>query len=93
MYVTAEMIMKIAGLITAAGTIVGVITAVYKMIARDKKQSKIIKEVQAEQLVICKGLRGALQGLIEQGCDGPCREALSLLDEHLNQRAHNTDVK
>lgn len=93
MYVSFELVIKFAGLITAIGTILGVITTVYKVIDRDKKQSKIIEEIQEEQLIICKSLRGALQGLIEQGCNGPCKEALKLLDDHLNQRAHTKDVK
>ena len=42
--------------------------------------------------VICYGLRGALQGLIEQGCDGPCKDALAMLDKHLNKGAHKTDL-
>ncbi len=93
MSITMDNVIKIAALITAAGTIIGVFTAIYKVIERDKRQSRIIEELQAEQLVICKGLRGALQGLIEQGCNGPCKEALSLLDEHLNHRAHNANMK
>ena len=38
--------------------------------------------------VICYGLRGALQGLVEQGCNGPCKDALARLDKHLNKSAH-----
>ncbi len=34
------------------------------------------------------GLRGALQGLVEQGCNGPCKDALDKLDKHLNKSAH-----
>lgn len=37
---------------------------------------------------ICYGLRGALQGLVEQGCNGPCKDALDKLDKHLNKSAH-----
>ena len=45
-----------------------------------------------EQSLICYGLRGALQGLIEQGCNGPCKDALEKLNEHLNQEAHHNDL-
>lgn len=48
--------------------------------------------MQEEQTLICYGLRGALQGLIEQGCNGPCKEALAKLDKHLNQKAHGQDA-
>ena len=93
MLITWDLIIKAAAVITALGVIIGVITAAYRTFIRDTKQSKIIEEMQAEQLIICKGLRGALQGLIESGCNGPCKEALSLLDEHLNERAHKPDLK
>lgn len=29
-----------------------------------------------------------MQGLIEQGCNGPCKDALNRLDKHLNKSAH-----
>lgn len=44
--------------------------------------------MQEEQTLICYGLRGALQGLVEQGCNGPCKDALARLDKHLNKSAH-----
>ena len=30
-----------------------------------------------------------MQGLIEQGCNGPCKDALDKLDKHLNKEAHH----
>lgn len=47
------------------------------------------RDIQHELTVICYGLKGALQGLIETGCNGPCKEALKLLDKHLNKAAHD----
>lgn len=92
MYIDADTIIKAASLLTAVGALVGVIIAIYKIIDQDRRQSEIIKAMQAEQTILCYGLRGALQGLIEQGCDGPCKEALDKLDKHLNQKAHTTDL-
>ena len=46
-------------------------------------------ETQEELQILCYGLRGALQGLIETGCNGPCKDALGLLDKHLNKSAHD----
>ena len=66
--------------------------SLYRASERDRKQSEIIKEVMAEQSLICYGLRGALQGLIEQGCNGPCKDALEKLNKHLNQEAHHNDL-
>ena len=33
-------------------------------------------------------MRACLMGLVEQGCDGPCKDALNKLDKHLNKAAH-----
>ena len=42
--------------------------------------------MQKEQRIICEGLKGALEGLIENGCNGPCKTALQKLEEYLNER-------
>lgn len=92
MYIDADTIIKAASLLAALGALVGAVVAVYKVLESNKKQSEVIKAIQDEQTIICYGLRGALQGLIEQGCDGPCKEALTMLDKHLNKGAHKTDL-
>ena len=92
MYIDAETIIKAASLIGALGALVGAVIAVYKVYESNKKQSEVIKEIQEEQTLICYGLRGALEGLIEQGCDGPCKDALNLLDKHLNKSAHRPEL-
>jgi len=89
MYVDLAMVNEIAKLIGSIGVIAGIIIAIYKFCERDKRQSKIIEAMQKEQTLICYGLRGALQGLIEQGCNGPCKDALNKLDKHLNNEAHH----
>ena len=60
------------------------------MKALREEDAKRHAETQAELQIICYGLKGALQGLIETGCNGPCKEALKLLDKHLNKSAHDT---
>ena len=92
MYIDADIIIKAASLLGALGALGGVVIALYKQYESNKKQSEVIKEIQEEQTLICYGLRGALEGLIEQGCDGPCKDALNLLDKHLNKSAHRPDL-
>ena len=92
MYIDADIIIKAASLLAALGALTGAVIAVYKQIESNKKQSEVIKEIQEEQTIICYGLKGALQGLIEQGCDGPCKEALTMLDKHLNKNAHRPEL-
>ena len=92
MYITADTVIKFASLLTAVSVVVGAIVTVVKVFQRDKRQSEVIKLIQQEQEILCIGIRGALQGLIEQGCDGPCKSALKMLDEHLNDRAHKPEL-
>lgn len=92
MYIDADSLLRCSAIISALGVIGGVVVSVVKMIVRDKRQSEIIKAMQEEQKLICYGLRGALQGLVEQGCNGPCRDALEKLDKHLNREAHHREV-
>ena len=92
MWIDVDTIIKAAAFVTALGVLGGVAVSLYKASERDKKQSEIIKEMMAEQSLICYGLRGALQGLIEQGCNGPCKDALEKLNKHLNQEAHHNDL-
>lgn len=92
MWIDVDTIIKAAAFVTALGVLGGVAVSLYKASDRDRKQSEIIKEVMAEQSLICYGLRGALQGLIEQGCNGPCKDALEKLNKHLNQEAHHNDL-
>ena len=92
MYIDADTIIKAASLLGALGALGGVVIALYRQYESNKRQSEVIKEIREEQTLICCGLRGALQGLIEKGCDGPCKEALQMLDRHLNRSAHKPDL-
>ena len=92
MYIDADAIIKAASLLGALGALGGVVIALYRQYESNKRQSEVIKEIREEQTLICCGLRGALQGLIEKGCDGPCKEALQMLDRHLNRSAHKPDL-
>lgn len=88
MYIDIETVKAAAALITAFGTIFGLIVAIYKFYARQRKQDEELAAIRAELQIVCYGLRGALQGLIEQGCNGPCKDGLNHLEKHLNKQAH-----
>lgn len=88
MYIDIDTINAVAKLIGSMAVIGGVLIALYKFVERDKKQSKLIKDIQTEQTLLCYGIKACLQGLSEQGCDGPVHDALDKLDKHLNQKAH-----
>lgn len=88
MYIDIEGVKALAALITALGTIGGLIVAVYKFYARQKKQDDELAAMRGELQLICFGLKACLSGLHDQGCNGPVTEALNLLDKHLNKKAH-----
>lgn len=88
MYIDADAVIKAGALLGAIGALLAAIISVYKVVEMDKRQTEFINAIQEEQTLICYGLRGALQGLIEQGCDGPCKDALERMDKHLNKSAH-----
>lgn len=73
MYIDADFIIKAASLLSALGALVAAVVAVYKVLENNRKQNEFINAMQEEQTLICYGLRGALQGLVEQGCNGPCK--------------------
>ena len=92
MYVDASTVIQAASLIAAIAAIFGAVKSIVKAVELDKKQSAVIQEMQEEQTIICYGLKGALEGLIEQGCNGPCKEALTMLNKHLNKSAHKPEL-
>ena len=92
MYIDADTINNLAKLVGSLAVLGGVAVAAYKYIERDKRQSKLIHDIQEEQTLLCYGIKACLQGLAEQGCNGPVHEALEKLDKHLNKKAHKVDA-
>ena len=87
-----ETIIAVASVISALTVIIGAIIAVYKIIENNKKQNVEITSIKEESALICYCIKAILQGLIERGCNGPCKDALDKLDKHLNQGAHKTNL-
>lgn len=92
MYLDTGSIITLASLLSALGVVIGVIAMAYKFIETNARQTAAIKRLEDEQTLICYGLKGALEGLIERGCNGPCKDALAKLEKHLNQSAHRADL-
>ena len=92
MVITVDKIIKAGTFLGALSVLVGTIIAVYKILENNRRQSAEINDIKTELTVICYALQGALQGLIEQGCDGPCKDALNELQKHINKTAHKPDI-
>ena len=83
-----ELITTLAATITALGVIFGVIFAIYKWYLKQEKQDKDIKAIKEEQTILTQGILACLQGLHEQGCNGPVTAAITRIETHLNKQAH-----
>ena len=92
MYITLDLILKASAALAAVGSIGGVLLGLYKVLENNKRQNEVIKQIQEEQTLLCYALKGALQGLIENGCNGPCKDALARRDKHLNKSAHHPEL-
>lgn len=89
MYINWETIITVGKIIGALGVITSTVVALYKTVESVRLQKQDIRSIKEEQTLLCYGLRGALQGMIEQGCNGPCKDALDKLEKHLNKEAHD----
>ena len=81
-------ITTLAATITALSVIFGAVFAVHKWFLKQEKQDKDIKAIKEEQTVLTQGVLACLQGLHEQGCNGPVTAAIEKLETHLNKQAH-----
>ena len=89
--INADRLIALAELVTALGVIGGVVLWCIKFVQRSKRQHEELKAIRREQTLICYGLLACLQGLKEQGCNGPVTEAMNRKEEHLNQAAHDEE--
>ena len=96
--INANTLIKLAELLTALGDrylSLGVIGSVIlwcvKFVQRSRRQHEELKAIRKEQTLICYGLLACLQGLKDQGCNGPVTEAMNRIEEHLNQAAHDEE--
>ena len=89
--INADRLIALAELVTALGVIGGVVLWCIKFVQRSKRQHEELKAIRKEQTLICYGLLACLQGLKDQGCNGPVTEAMNRIEEHLNQAAHDEE--
>ena len=90
--INADTLITLAELLTAIGVIGGVILWCFKFVQRSRRQNEELKAIRREQTLISYGLLACLQGLKEQGCNGPVTEAMNRIEEHLNQAAHDEET-
>ena len=57
--------------------------------ALKKELSDDMRAVNEEQTILTYGILACLKGLQEKGCNGPVTEAISMIEKHLNKKAHD----
>ncbi len=84
------------------GAVIALVTYFSKVVRWVDKQNEQDKEIQKlkkhheddiasikeEQTLLVYGILACLQGLKEQGCNGPVTEAIGKYEKYLNQKAH-----
>lgn len=84
------------------GAVIGLVTYFSKVVRwvdkqneQDKKIQKLqkhheddIASIKEEQTLLVEGILACLQGLKEQGCNGPVTKAIEKYETYLNQKAH-----
>ena len=86
--VTWQSIVTVAAVIGAIVAIVAYFAKAVRWVDRQKKQDKELAAIKEEQTILTYGVLACLKGLKEQGCNGPVTEAISKIEDHLNQKAH-----
>lgn len=86
--INAQTIISFAALVAAVGALLALYNKGYDFVQRQKKQDEVIHDMQKEQALLTYGVLACLKGLVEMGCDGPVKEAVAKIEEHLNEKAH-----
>lgn len=91
MYITPVTIIQCATVLTASGTIIGIVFAIFRWLQKQKQQDIDIADLKEEQCLLTFGILACLKGLQEQGCNGPVTEAVNKIEKHINKKAHGQD--
>ena len=102
MYVDANTIINLAGLIGALTAIGAVAYKIVKWFQQQDKQTtdidalkqqekEDIQDIKGEMCLLTYAVLACLKGLKEQGCNGPVTEAIGKVEKHINQKAHRQE--
>lgn len=83
MKIDVQSLVLILGL---AGTVGGMVSALYKLFSRFERMEKQVAERKEDSEILLKTQLGVLEGLIEQGCNGPCKHAREELIAYMAER-------
>ena len=85
---TWQSVLGAAAIIGAVVAIVNYLRKLFGWFEKQEKQDKELKAIQDEQAILTEGILACLKGLHEQGANGPVTEAITKIENHLNEKAH-----
>lgn len=86
---TWQSLLTSAAIVGAIVAIINYIRKLFGWFDKQDRQENQIKSIQIEQQILTEGILACLKGLSEQGCDGPVTAAITKIENHLNEQAHN----
>lgn len=89
-FTVSQSIITAAAVVAAVVALAGYLGKAFGWLQRQKRQDEDIRAIKAEQGLLTYGVLACLKGLREQGCNGPVTEAISKIEKHINQKAHET---
>lgn len=97
--ITWQSFITAAAFVGAVIALVTYFSKVVRWVDKQAKQDEDIKQlskhheedmtsIKEEQTLLVEGILACLQGLKEQGCNGPVTKAIDKYEKYLNQKAH-----
>lgn len=99
MYIGWDTIITAGAVFSALALIIGFLVKCYNWYLEQKKQgdeiaklkeqhSEDVRQLRQEFRIVIRGLSACLDGLIQQGCNHDVPDAKKVIDDYLNQQAH-----
>ena len=83
MTINVQDLVVVLGLI---GTIIGMVAALYRLFARFERMEKQVAHRKEDSEILLKTMLGVIEGMIEQGANGPCKKARDELIAYMAER-------
>lgn len=86
MVVTWQTVITFATVLGAVAAVMKYYNKAYDIVRHQNEQDSEINGIKESQRVLTRGMLACLQGLKEQGCDGPVTDAIAELQDYLSNK-------
>lgn len=88
MLIHVNAVITAVSLLTALGSLFGVLFSVYRWYLKQERQDRDIARIKEENTLVCFALSACLDGLQQLGANHTVPVAKDKLDKYINQKAH-----